>query len=99
METAKGQFIFTGLLVAASAGWAAAAESSIVFKDAFDGTGNKPFGCTDACSLSEYPPSVKTLCFRPLDNKQADVYKGFCRLPKGAPRARTTISLSSSPFP
>jgi hypothetical protein len=61
------------------------AKSRIVFAEAFDGTGEKPPWFTDACFISEAPPSLKTLCFRPADNKAADVYRGLFMLPKGTP--------------
>ena len=71
------------ILAAAAAGMAAGETGGIVFKEAFDGAGDTPLGCTDACSISEYPPSLKRLSFRPPDNKIAEVYKGLFRLPKG----------------
>lgn len=74
----------TILLLSASA-VCAAAESRIVFREAFDGTGNKPLGTTDACFISEYPPSLKTLRFRPADNKHSEVYKGLFILPQHTP--------------
>ena len=70
--------------LAVSVTCASAAESRIVFRDAFDGTGDRPAGCTEVCSVSEAPPSLKTLCFRPVSNNVATVYKDLFALPKSA---------------
>ncbi len=60
-----------------------AGESRVLFKDAFDGTGDKPAGFTEACSISEYPPSLKSLAFRPVNGKPTEVHQGLFTLPKG----------------
>lgn len=70
-------------LLILTAGCAAAAESRVAFREAFDGTAEKPAGFTDVCSINEAPPSLKSLAFRPADNKPAEVYKGLFLLPKG----------------
>ncbi len=65
-----------------------AAESRVIFSEAFDGTGNQPAGFTPACAIHEAPPSLKTLAFRPTDNKASEVYKGLFLFPQhGAPAA------------
>ncbi len=53
----------------------------IIFKEPFDGTGEKPAGYTDVCYISEAPPSLKTLCFRPAGDKQYDVHQGLFNVP------------------
>ena len=63
---------------------AAVPQSRIVFREGFDGTGRRSQGCTEVCSIDEAPPSLKTLAFRPADNKPADAYQGFCALPKAS---------------
>ena len=62
---------------------AAAAAGQIVLQDGFDGTGNQAAGCTDVCSINEAPPSLKSLAFRPVDNKPAQVYRALRSPPKG----------------
>ena len=61
---------------------ALAAESRIIFTEAFDHTGNHPAGFTAACAIHEAPPSLKTLAFRPPDNKSSEVYKGLFLFPQ-----------------
>jgi hypothetical protein len=65
--------------------WPAAADGSrVLFRDGFDGTANAPTGLTEACSINEMPPSLKSLAFRPLDNKASDVYRSLFILPREA---------------
>lgn len=61
---------------------ASAAESRVVFTEAFDHTGNHPLGFTDVCEIHEAPPSLKHLAFRPLANKSSEVYRGLFRFPR-----------------
>jgi hypothetical protein len=69
------------IMKAATLSAASAAESRIVFTEAFDGLGNQPVGFTAACAIHEAPPSLKSLAFRPLVGKPAEVYKGFFVVP------------------
>lgn len=85
---ASGKSRAIGSLAAAlaflSTGWAAT-ESRVLFREGFDSTADRPFGFTEPCSINEMPPSLKSLAFRPLNNKAADVYQGgLFLLPAGS---------------
>ena len=73
-----------GLALLASLCLAASGIASTVFREEFDGFGDLPEGFTEACTLREAPPSLKSLGFRPKDNKSSDVYKTLRALPKEA---------------
>ena len=76
------------ILLVTTAFAASASESRILFSEAFDNTGNQPSGFTDACAIHEAPPSLKTLAFRPLASKTAEVYQGLFLFPqRGTPTA------------